>query len=308
LDRALARSIHAHYPQAKGLYRGVKAATVLKAFDDTMGALRQIADYSNASCPVLLGQSELIKSERSALKNASHMQGTRPTPVVTPEDVASTVDSLVRKQKRGLAVHLIITWLTTARPPDVSKLLREDVTVTKNAQGKTELQVVFRNHKTTRKVPPYTLMTLIPDDWAEIVHSHLAWLDTLPKPYLCFPLDPSLARTATQVTYQRAQFGKRVIKEVQMFCSVAVQGSLRKSSLLAMAADVNVDRRTLLHFSRHRDENSLMIYLNLGSGEACVKEKMHRASKNLHPRRTGINTAPLATTRPAPPPPDESTQ
>jgi hypothetical protein len=274
----------------------VKASTVLKAFDDAIGAFRLIQEYSTAGRPIHLNQSELIRSEKLALKHTAHFQGTRPTPVCTADEIDNTVEDLKRRGKHRDAAHLIITWLTAQRPPDISRLLADDVTwkPSKGDPERIELTVLLRVHKTRRTVPPYCLMTLVPSMWKDVLVDYLRHRQerrTKANPYL-FPVADSL--NDKQAMYQRAKIGKQVIAAVKLVNPVVTQGSLRKSALLTLASDSTVSTETVLRFSRHKDTKTLMGYLNLGAGDAYGELLMHEASRRLHPRRAPQSAPPIS--------------
>jgi hypothetical protein len=158
------------------------------------------------------------------------------------------------------AAFTALWWLTAARGENVLSLRAEDIVSSPAVPptGLPGIAVTFYQHKTMGKRDPYTVHTAV--HWKQ-------YLDKLPKEGKLFPDRKCL---------------ERVTRAMRQLDPPLEARSFRRGALRTLAA-TGVDATTLLSFSRHASEKTLMRYLDWGRYYVAGRNAAVMAAQALIP-------------------------
>ena len=208
---------------------------------------------------------------RAARKYSREAVARTPAPL-TADLLQTAFDRAEAIGGQSLQAFLALTWATCARPGCVRQLKLEDIALEgPGPDGYPTLSVTFRRGKGVIFRGPYTVHTVL---WPE-------------------------AAAALQHTMRQRSAGNQFLWEqrrsnndVQQQLLAALrsanplleQKSMRRGSLQQLAAQ-GYDARTLMHFSGHTQEKTLMRYLNWGARSGELRNRTTAAAPHLMPQR-----------------------
>lgn len=236
--------------------------TLHKYHCSLQGALRALPAYRIGAPSIFLNESPLWKSAvTGALKAATSHIPKQAVPATVNLVTKAIANCRHHPMKNQLRVALMLAWVTTARPGCISQLRKEDVTFIGS-----NLVVSFRRGKgVLMRGQAYTIATTVQRSWETEIRTYLKerrdWL------------------------FARDLGNKHLLKILK---TVGLeQRSLRRGSLQTMAADPSISNSTLMHFSGHTSEKTLLRYLDWGRKSGLLARNATIASRHLQPTSAG---------------------
>jgi integrase len=206
---------------------------------------------------------------KAALKTAdADAQKAQPTDQVAAEhaQVAQAVEANLRSDPLT-AMALILLWLLCARPGCIIALRRRNLTLEPGGR----LRCTFTKGKGVEFRGPYTVATTCPPDWLP----HLeAFLRTRQPHEPLFPLAPG-ERPGTR---HRLMLAALRTADPNLNLRATRRGSLQA------LAQAGVPLDTVMTFSGHKEQKTLLRYLNWGKEANAVHEQAFDAARHLAPQ------------------------
>ena len=228
-------------------------STTHREMANLQGALAALPLYTDAPVPILLKFGPTwISAMKKACKSMKESESLEPPacPIETLREAAAKAEPWVRA-----ALHL--TWLAAARTGCILQLKRYDVAY-KEATG--QMKITFRRGKGVAFSGPYTVPTLVPEEWREDMKKFLA--SRRPDEFLFPAATPS----------ERASNSRMLLEALRAVDPSMGQKAIRRGSLQYLGRlGVGLDK--LMIFSGHKRKDTLLRYLRWGQdAEELVRE------------------------------------
>ena len=264
-------------------HREWKPQTLFREACSMQGAMAGLAIYTNQKFGVLFKDDPYWKHMMAIWRLASQQNQPQNQTVVTPESILQAVSATDPTDART-KVALILQWYLAARAGDVLKLRKKDV-VLERKKDVVNIQVTFRHAKTVAKRGAYTVKSVIQEDLHETLKFYL---DNLPndEDAMIFPNQKG-APNSRSIAHQEMLM-RHSLKGID---SALTTRSIRRGALQAMSKE-GVDEATLMHFSGHKDRNTLLRYLDYGRNFSKEEKEARAAATHLRPQNqneTGSN-------------------
>ena len=230
-------------------------ATSLKNLASTQGALALLPMYLCVPHGILLKQDVVWQQTMQATARRAREEIPRTPKAMTPEILEATLAAERNEQRKAA---LILMWFTAARVGCILQLHKEDLTI----HPDTSLSVTFRRGKGVKLRGPYTV--------------HTTTLGTNNITIVTNALATTRAAIFTMSSAAMLPTFRLVDKTMEA-------RSVRRGSLQAMAT-AGVPIATLMLYSGHTVEKTLLRYLNWGHAAGNQRSKMHDAGRALLPR------------------------
>jgi integrase len=214
-------------------------ATTLKNFASTQSALKLLPLYRKATHGIPLVHDPFWTSAMSALQKEVRSEQPRTPIAMTPDLFSRTYNAEHDAQHR---FALLLMWLTCGRVGDILGLQYEDVTLT-NAKA---LLVSFHRGKAVRLRGPYTVATAM-------------IADLLPLPFITFDASGVATQRGPIFTIDTSS----MLTTYRRVDTRMEAKSIRRGALQCLAR-AGVPNTTLMLYSGHTAERTLLRYLNWG--------------------------------------------
>jgi integrase len=230
--------------RGKSFLRNWLPTTHLREMASTMGALARLDLYTTHPTPIALGCWAAWRDAMRKVRIDSHEAQPDP-PALTPAQMSQAVAAALQDNRKDLASLLILTWAIGARACDVLQLLRKEVTLSGDS-----LVVEFRRGKGVRMRDPYTVHGAIAHEpHRRILRDQLAegttrwiWHCTTPQ--------------------QRHSIQQELLNLIRVAGGRQMrQSSIRRGALQHMATLPEITEQDLMHFSGHKQVDTLRRYL-----------------------------------------------
>lgn len=245
--------------------KGWRWSTTLKNFAATQGAAHLLPLYHQNTHPINLAQCVMWTSAVASAGQRAREELPNQPLAITPEQTTRVLD---RCNNIVTFSAILLSWHSAARPCDILKLARADVSINENKT----LSIRFRRGKGVRCRGPYTVHTgTVPqrhlDRLSRWLNERRSWL--FPKEYKGATIKETL-RTLTG------------IKELE-------QRSLRRGSLQCLSRAPGMTDEVLMLFSGHLRLSTLKRYLDWGRIAAHTQRMMTQAAgRTLVPPRAEL--------------------
>ena len=232
-------------------------STTLKRAASLQGALAILPLYFKGSIPILLKHSPDWVKQLSHYSKKAKEEAPKQAKPTTAEQVNEAILKF-RKRNIGIAVALMLGWLTAGRLGCILQLQVEDVRI--NQQ---RFSVTFRRGKGVRLRGPYTVYSSpLPDQWMEI------W-----KQFI---------ETRKVKLFSEAITGKKLKEALREVDCELEQRSIRRGALQTMAV-AGTSEENLMRFSGHTQVKTLHRYLNWNQLNSKVESTMAATAVALLP-------------------------
>ena len=222
-----------------------------------IGAMRRAPLYGTSKLKTMdVRHNPYVKEALTALSKKIALFQMKVPEAVTLDQVKQLMKSerMAGKTKQ----LLMLCWLTSARPPCVLKLERENILAIREEDGGCYLDIKFVKHKTAATRGPYEVSVWVPPEWRHLVD---------------FPNTGPLFAAE-----------EKGLKRLQDLLLLALQTfgldtrALRRGTLQHMSRLPGVDDKTLMQFSGHTNIKTLLRYLNYRNPKS-FKIRMEETSK-----------------------------
>lgn len=235
--------------------------TFAKYLASTQGAMQCLALYTNAAFSVRLQDSvEWAQALRAANKDAHEAAMVHPPKALTQTQYAQAMVALGKETNTAYLrarLCLCLAWRTAGRFGCIRQLNREDVEVAPNG----DTTVCFRRGKGVQFRGPYSVLTtLAPTEAAEL----RAFLSSDAGSTRLFPDE--------QPTTDVMRTLRNIDREL-------TQRSCRRGSLQALASVL--DNASLMKFSGHTSERTLLRYLQWGKTSTAETRRAREGARSL---------------------------
>lgn len=240
------------YVSALARSRKWRATTKARNMSSISGALRLLPIYRNVETGVEIGQDATWRAAALAADSAAKSEVPRTPKALSYECILGAMRREAMLQRR---VVLAIAWACCARVGDVLQLKAEDVQL-----KEAELRVTWRRSKTLRHRGQYTIVVMIPLEWADMIRR---W--TASRPGWLFPREMTTADILQTLRRQDPRAECR---------------GIRRGALQTLAC-TGAPEHILLLFSGHLSSKTLRRYLNYGSEGLLEVKQMTDAGRCL---------------------------
>ena len=226
-------------------------ATSLKNLASTQGALQLLPMYLRVPHGISLKQDTIWQQTMQATARRAREEIPRKPKAMTVDVMMATLAAEKDAQKQAA---LVMMWFTAARVGCILQLHREDITM----HSDTSMSVTFRRGKGVKLRGPYTVhTTAIGRGNMEIITK---WMPTSGRIFTIKPAD--------------------MLPTFRLVDKTLEAKSIRRGSLQAMVQHgVPVD--TLMLYSGHTCEKTLLRYLDWGHAAGNQRSRMHDAGRAL---------------------------
>ena len=247
------------------------------------GALGDAPIYTDYPDRVRLGESAAWRAAMRFVRQ--QMQEHQPE-----NQVAATFDQI------DLAVHLcldkqvsaaiMLAWMSAGRLGDITQMKRQEVEFHETEPGSQMYRVTFRvrRGKGVAMSQPYTVNTLCPPRWRELLLDYLSSFKTETDRLFC--------RGSTK---QARELSLAITRALRAADPTLTQRAMRRGALQALAADPTVTSETIMSFSGHRSVDMLKRYLDWGRLFSNGRDRAVAAAANLFPAETTTTRTPART-------------
>jgi hypothetical protein len=238
-----------------------KAATLHREMANVAGALVDLPLYTNSPVGFQLQESaEFRDAMRSSQMRANEDQvGSQPACTFSEVRLA-----IKNAPDVATKIALILTWICAGRVGDVLKVARPEIVLAPDFLTSGNLRITFCRGKGAKFAQPYTVPTLCPPVWRQLL---VRYLQTLAPTNWLFPGGPPV-------------FGPLASMALRTVNPEYTVRSIRRGALQTMA-DNNVPFPTLMIFSGHKREDTLLRYLDWGAKAARRAQEARAAALYL---------------------------
>lgn len=237
-----------------------KPSTALKNAATLQGAMSRLDQYTtNHMRPIKLSEFSLWADFLRYLTKQDRMHAARIPRAATTEEIRILVARFIKDGRHAMAVLAIFCWTHAARPGDVWKLLREDVTVTAE-----RVTITWRRGKVVSSRGPYSTFA-VPGEYVDFL---LSFLHSLA------PKDPIF--TGPWRT-------NNLLRALRTVSPTLELRSLRRGALQTLAA-CGISEDLLMIFSGHASVTTLRRYLGWRPAEE-IATRCQEAAQALLPIR-----------------------
>ena len=268
LDLPLAAAI-VHFYTRRKLHREWSWQSLHRSMASVHGAFSDISMYTDLPDGVRINLNEST-TWRNAMKRAGQIkQESAPAnqPAATSAEIAQAI---ARTPELWIKALIALAWLGGSRVGDVLQLKKEEVLLKEAPTGADcEMDIHFRRGKGVQMSQPYHVATKCPALWRQTIKE---FLDTREVGTFLFPTTSAAhkAKRSAQATAALRVLNKKL-----------GQRAVRRGALQALAADPNVSLQTLMQYSGHKREETLMRYLDWGRMAAGRNRQGAAAAGNL---------------------------
>ena len=221
-------------------------STMAKHAATLSGAMNRLDQYMEGSeIPIMLTQFSVWSDFIKETKRQERLHKGRVPVAATWAEVKRVMDHLIQRKKLGTAVMLWVAWSHAARPGDVWKLKRSDITVTA-----TRITILWTRGKVVTTRGPYTTFA-DPGPYKDLLEEYLNNI----------PQDTSL--------FQGVWRSQTFLREVRTFNRSLELKSLRRGALQCLSA-AGFPESVLMLFSGHSTVDMLRRYLGFRPTEAVA--------------------------------------
>ncbi|MDP3378918.1 MAG: site-specific integrase, partial [Brevundimonas sp.] len=228
-------------------------ATSLKNLAMMQGALALLPMYRAVTAGIWLKQDVVWTQTMQSVSRKAREEIPRTPKAMSPEVFLETLAKETRPQQR---IALILMWFTAARPGCILQLQKEDVRVHDNRS----ISITFRRGKSVKSRGAYTVHTTAIDKMADEISAHIARSER--RLFSIRPAD--------------------LLPTFRLSDRTLEAKSIRRGSLQTMAAH-GVPLATLMNYSGHTNEKTLLRYLNWGAEAGEMRATMAVAGQSLMP-------------------------
>jgi integrase len=235
---------------AENAMRQWQPASLWREVTQMTGAFSKLPEYSNYPHPVHLRKDPAWAALMSTIEQESHQAQPHHLAAVDCEQLVAATE-LEKDPETRMA--LIIMWSTASRPGCVLQLKRQDLELEPQPfrpRPGAELRITFRQGKGVSFRGPYTVQTWVPDRWARELQQ---FISPLQKTDHLFPFSKT----------DRDARHARLLAAVRRVDPKLNLRAMRRGALQAMAQKGH-DAATLMQFSGHKSQDTLMRYLDQG--------------------------------------------
>jgi integrase len=246
-----------------------KPQTLFRTACSMQGAFSGLTLYTNQKFAITLGDDAMWRHAMAIWRLASQQNQPHGQTVVTAESILEAIEATDPLDLRTKAA-LILQWFLAARAGDVLKLRKSDINFNKNSEF---VAATFNHAKTVAKRGAYTVKTKID---LELLKVLMEYMETLPKGKPDDAVFPLTGTNALSISKQE----ERMRASLKHNDAALTTRSIRRGALQAMALQ-GVDADTLMHFSGHKNLDTLKRYLDWGRLFAKETQAAHDAAKHL---------------------------
>ncbi|PHR97545.1 MAG: hypothetical protein COA68_12375 [Oceanobacter sp.] len=230
-------------------------STTIRAMAELAGALRNLPINKGLPAVILTNDPQWTAAIKGVAGKAKSERPRVPR--------AATIDEVTRalaaEPKAAVRRLLALTWCLCGRTGDVRQLTPEDVEWIQDASlGPNPLKVTFRRGKTISRRGPYTLNTVMPDQW--------------------LPLLGDIRNSTEWISDIKEASVPEVLKAIRRAHPSLENRSLRRGALQSLAKSPEMTDDILLSFSGHTNLCTLRRYLNWGSVDRAKEIAMTKAA------------------------------
>ena len=237
-------------------------STMNRTMGSLQGALSNLPMYCNCPVPILLSQGVAWRNAmRASTQRMKENEGVDP-PACPFESLAAAADTATEPWIR---MALRLTWLTAARCGCILQIRRREVQYTASDGA---LSVTFRRGKGVKFRGPYTVPTEVPPRWRQELGS---WLATIRPEEFIFRAESA---------NDRMRMGVQLKLTLQSIDPSLGQRAIRRGALQHMSR-LGIPNATLMQFSGHRSEETLLRYLGWGLHAEERAERSREAARLL---------------------------
>jgi hypothetical protein len=213
------------------------ASTLNTAVGHFASFMKNLDVYANAF-PVVLGKMGFWNQLNRKITKDRNLADVRQARPLTLAAFERMMDKFILNKEHGAAFLLLVGWSHAARVGNVATLMK------KNFEDADLESITWSKAKTTARIGKYTTASSY-GNYTQFLQDHMK--DKKPTELLCSTYDLDKLRTALKVEDNSHDLR-----------------SLRRGALQTLAKS-GTDVPTLLHFSGHTSEKSLMRYLGWGA-------------------------------------------
>jgi integrase len=254
----------------QAVHRKWKPQTTFREACSMQGAFNGLQIYSNQKFQIELADSYLWRLAMAIWRLAAQQNQPHNQTVVSALSILEAINATDPLDIRTKAA-LILQWFLAGRAGDVLKLRKEDLVI--DAENGF-IAATFNHAKTVAKRGAYTVKTAINNKELLVVLQE--YLNTIPneKGVMVFPLS---GPNGLSIPRQE----ERMRMALKFKDPALTTRSIRRGALQAMAKN-GVDEATLMHFSGHKDRNTLLRYLDWGRNFSKEEQSAHEAAQHLN--------------------------
>jgi hypothetical protein len=241
--------------------RGWAASTTHRHLCSITGAFAALPMYTDNPFPVMLARCPrwrmLLDAARQAMQTRQHANH----PAVSTAQMGAAIATA---RDPWTKAALILTWVTAARGGDTRQLHHNNV-LFDPASG--SLKITIFQGKTAGKVQPYTVPTVVPEEWREALRKYL-----------------ETRRGKPLFSMGAAPFNNGMTAVLRQFDKSLGLRAIRRGAAQALAANPHTTLEVLMVFTGHRRRDTLLRYLGWQTEERLAAEA-RKAAADLAPPR-----------------------
>ena len=222
-------------------------STVSRVTGTLIGAFQSLPYYTTNGVSLNVGRWHTVKDALTTANRLSASEGTHEPTAAKPQQVATTVGSLMRDKHLAEACALSLCWYSAQRPCDTLLVRTAGLSSSNGDQWKAR----FQEGKVIGKVEAYHIHFRVPNKKA---------LEAIKKYHLSRKRGKHKQLFEFASAYRRSQFLTRIRQALREVDPSLELRSLRRGSLQTYA-EAGVSESALLAYSRHTSVQMLRRYL-----------------------------------------------
>lgn len=255
--------------------RSLSYVTVAQKVGAVAAAFNRLPQYTaNRLAPVILNLDHEWKDACRAFRYLSALSTNVKKSAVTTEEILKAVRACEALGKMSLAIFFVLLWACAARPGEIVQLESSQVTLHpyEDRDRTAKLSILVTRGKTLKTVDPYTLHTVVPVEFADLLR---IYMELRVHEKFLFSLSTSKSRSA---------FIREARVELRKVNAHHDMKAVRRGAAQTLAK-AGVPLSTIMLFTRHQSVTTLRKYLGFGKAPSEEAKQAISAASELWPKR-----------------------